>query len=59
LCVGPITGEVVRGFRDRLGLTQEELAERLKYSRRTISRWENGETSPRDELRDRLNKLGK
>lgn len=32
--------------RKRLGLSQEELAEKLSVSRQTISKWENGECLP-------------
>ena len=36
----------LRTIRERLGLTQVGLAERLECSRRTVHRWENGETTP-------------
>lgn len=39
----PLSPDVVRGFRDQLGLTQEELAERMGLSSKTvISGWETG-----------------
>ena len=36
----------LRTIRERLGLTQLALSERLECSRRTVHRWENGETTP-------------
>ncbi len=38
--------EAVRGVRDRLGLTQQELAGRLGVALPTVSRWENGRHRP-------------
>ncbi len=38
--------EAVRGVRDRLGLTQQELAGRLGVALPTVSRWENGRHKP-------------
>ena len=35
-------GQKLREARQRRGLTQEELAERLRLSRQTISNWEIG-----------------
>lgn len=34
------------GIRKRLGLTQKELAKELRVSRRTVIRWEAGDTRP-------------
>lgn len=39
---GLLTPEEIRQQRKRLGLTQEELAERLSVAEATLSRWENG-----------------
>ena len=39
-------GNQIRERRQRLGLSQEELAQRLYVSRVTISRWETGRTLP-------------
>ena len=36
----------IRRFRERLGLTQVELAARLGVSFATVNRWENGQTKP-------------
>ncbi len=40
------TGENIRNYRKKNGLTQEQLAEKLWTSPQTISRWENGTTYP-------------
>jgi tetratricopeptide (TPR) repeat protein/transcriptional regulator with XRE-family HTH domain len=42
--------------RKALGLTQEQLAERLGVERTTVARWERGETQPLPWLRPRLAK---
>jgi DNA-binding XRE family transcriptional regulator len=34
--------ETLKEWRERLGLSQEQLAEKLKVARNTINRWENG-----------------
>ena len=39
-------GNQIREHRQRLGLSQEELAQRLYVSRVTVSHWENGKTYP-------------
>ncbi|MGH7172184.1 MAG: type II TA system antitoxin MqsA family protein [Gemmataceae bacterium] len=39
---GLLTPEEIRQHRKKLGLTQEELAERLSVAEATLSRWENG-----------------
>lgn len=36
-----MTHSELREFRERLGLSQEQLAEKLKVARNTVSRWEN------------------
>lgn len=36
------TGALLRALRREKGVTQEQLAERLCVSNRTVSRWENG-----------------
>ena len=40
-------GEKFRAERDRLGLTQQELADQLGLNRRMITRYENGLSFPR------------
>lgn len=37
--------------RERNGMTQQELAEKLYVTRQAISRWENGETEPGIDMR--------
>lgn len=32
----------LKSWRERLGLSQEQLAEKLKVARNTVNRWENG-----------------
>jgi len=41
-------GELLRGFRERAGLNQEELAEGIEVRRQTISDWEIGNHKPRN-----------
>lgn len=47
----------VKTIRDKLRLTQEELAQRLGVSVITISRWERGEFSPSKLARLQLDRL--
>lgn len=56
-----ITGEQIKAARQRAGLTQGELAQRVGVSLRTVGNWERGESNPRshetvlrDALRDHL-----
>ena len=35
-------GKNIQGQRQRLGLSQEQLAERLGVSRQSVSKWETG-----------------
>ena len=39
-------GSFLRELRTEKGLTQEQLAEKLNVSCRTVSRWENGNNMP-------------
>ena len=39
-------GEILKNHRLKLGLTQEDLAEKINVSRQTISKWELGQTLP-------------
>ena len=43
------TKDNLRTLRERRGLTQEQLAERLLVTRQAVSRWETGETQPNPE----------
>ncbi len=38
--------ETLKTLRESGGLTQEQLAERVKVTRQAVSRWETGETQP-------------
>lgn len=42
-------GETLRAARERLDLTQSQMAERLECSQVQISKWETGESLPRTE----------
>ena len=37
---------ILKGLREKNGLTQEQLAERVRVTRQAVSRWETGETQP-------------
>lgn len=37
---------IIKNLRERAGMTQEELAERIMVTRQAVSRWETGETVP-------------
>ena len=41
-----VTGDVIRRLRERKKLTQEELAERIFVSGKTVSKWETGKGFP-------------
>lgn len=41
-----VTGQVIRDLREKRGLTQKELAEKLALSDKTISKWENNKGLP-------------
>jgi putative transcriptional regulator len=42
----PDAGRIIRAWRARVGLTQEELANALDVTFSTVSRWENGHVTP-------------
>ncbi|ONI77070.1 hypothetical protein ALI144C_33765 [Actinosynnema sp. ALI-1.44] len=42
----PFSGARLRTWRERAGLTQQQLADRCGLSRFQISRWETGEAKP-------------
>ena len=50
------TRDIIKKLREKNGLTQEQMAERLMISRQAISRWENGETQPDTESLKLLSK---
>ena len=41
-------GEKLQSLRQRAGMSQDALAERLQVSRQAVSRWERDETMPGD-----------
>ena len=41
-----VTGAIIRELREKKGLTQAELAEKLFVSDKTVSKWENGKGYP-------------
>ena len=51
------TKDVILELRNRSGLSQEALAEKLFVTRQAVSRWENGETIPNAEALKLLSKL--
>ena len=44
--IKPIIAANLSKFRKKKGLTQAELAEKLNYSDKAVSRWERGDTMP-------------
>lgn len=51
------TKDVIFQLRNRSGLSQDELAEKLYVTRQAVSRWETGETLPNTETLKLLSKL--
>ena len=43
------TFEILKSLREKRGLTQEQLAQRVLVTRQAVSRWETGETQPNTE----------
>lgn len=43
------TKDVILKLRKKMGLSQDELAEKVMVTRQAVSRWENGETVPNTE----------
>ena len=48
--------DIIYELRTKKGLSQEELAEKMFVTRQTVSRWENGETTPNTETLKLLSK---
>lgn len=51
-----VTGGTIRALREKLGMTQAELAERLCVSDKTVSKWENGRGFPDVSLLEPISK---
>ena len=41
-----VTGDVIRALREKKGMTQEALAQRLFVSAKAVSKWETGKGYP-------------
>ena len=48
--------EIIRSLREKHGLSQDQLAERVMVTRQAVSRWETGETQPNTETLKLLSK---
>lgn len=48
---------IIFELRNKFGLSQDELAEKVYVTRQAVSRWENGETTPNTETLKLLSKL--
>ena len=51
------TKDIIFELRNKAGLSQDELAERVYVTRQAVSRWENGDTTPNTETLKLLSKL--
>ncbi len=51
------TKDIILNLRNKKGLSQDELAEKVYVTRQAVSRWENGETIPSTETLKLLSKL--
>ena len=51
------TKDIIFQLRNRAGLSQDELAEKVYVTRQAVSRWENGETIPNIETLKLLSKV--
>uniref|UniRef100_UPI004056C3B8 zinc ribbon domain-containing protein n=1 Tax=Acetatifactor sp. TaxID=1872090 RepID=UPI004056C3B8 len=51
------TKDIILELRNKAGLSQDELAEKVFVTRQAVSRWENGETIPNTETLKSLSKL--
>jgi len=55
--IATIANADVRRVRERLGMTQQQLAAELKISKLTVLRWEHGRSKPSNRLWERLGAL--
>lgn len=51
------TKKVILELRNKAGLSQDELAEKVYVTRQAVSRWENGDTIPNTEALKQLSKV--
>lgn len=51
------TGEMIRTLRKQVGLTQEQLSEKMNVSPQAVSKWENGHCLPESQLLPQLSKI--
>ena len=51
------TKDMIMGLRTKMGLSQDELAEKVFVTRQAVFRWENGETTPNTETLKLISKL--
>ena len=51
------TKNIIFELRNKVGLSQDELAEKVYVTRQAVSRWENGETTPNTDTLKLLSKL--
>ena len=49
--------EILKRLREKRGLTQEQLAEKVMVTRQAVSRWETGETQPNTDTLKLLSRL--
>ena len=49
--------EILKRLREKRGLTQEQLAEKVMVTRQAVSHWENGETQPSTDTLKLLSRL--
>lgn len=54
----PVEATGIQSIREKHGLTQKELADKLDVTPTTVSNWEQGETTPRPEMVDRIQNIG-
>lgn len=48
----------IKATREKLGLTQEQLAQKIGVSFKTVNRWENGKSKPSPMARKLLEIIG-